>query len=95
MRNPGGYAVIEGGAGTFASFEPGKKFLLNSDKHEVDTWGCKHCNKQVHAVDPDYFFCRNCMARICGPCADHPCAPFMKRVEAQEERTYRLRCYGV
>lgn len=98
MRHAGGYAQIFGGKGTFACFEPGKPFVVSSDQHEVDTWGCVHCNKQVHAPvqkqDTEYFFCRNCMGRICDTCADQPCIPFMKKIEAQEERTRRLRAYG-
>jgi len=99
MLRPGGYAVIEGGSGTFAAFESGKPFKLRSDRHEADTWCCVHCNGQMHAPvrakDTDYFFCRNCLARICGPCADHPCTPFMRKVEVEEARTRMWACYGM
>jgi hypothetical protein len=64
---------------------------------EADTFTCVHCNRVV-PVPPrsqgDEYFCRNCMARICSPCADHPCIPFMKKIEAQEERDRRLKSYG-
>jgi hypothetical protein len=96
MLRPGGYAVIEGGSGTVAAFEFGKMFRITSDKHEADTYACVHCNAQVHAPvrsKDDYFFCRNCMSRICPACADHPCIPFMKKVEAQEEKDRMLRSY--
>jgi hypothetical protein len=98
MLKPGGHAEVIGGRGTFACFEVGNRTMVTSDQHEIDTWTCAHCNHVVHAPtrkrDTDYFFCRNCMARICDPCADHPCVPFMKQVEAQEERTRRLQAYG-
>ena len=91
--------MIEGGSGTLAAFEAGKPFRVTSDRHEADTWCCTHCNHQVHAPlraqDTEYFFCRNCMSRICGPCADHPCIPFMKKIEQHEERDRMLRSYGV
>jgi len=99
MRNATGQGIIFGGSGTTAAFEPGKWFKVDSDQHEADTWTCNHCNRLVHAPvikkDTEYFFCRQCMARICDPCADHPCIPFMKKIEEQEERAYRLRCLGV
>ena len=99
MLRPGGQGTIIGGAGTMAAFEPGRPFAVTSDLHEVDTWACVHCNKQVHAPvrakDTDYFFCRACMSRICDGCADHPCIPFMRKVEAQEARTRMFHCYGI
>lgn len=98
MLRAGGYAEVIGGSGTFVCFEPGKPVAVGCDQHGVDTWTCVHCNGVVHAPirrrDIEYFFCRNCMARICDGCADHPCIPFMKKVEAQEERTRRLQMYG-
>lgn len=98
MLRPGGHAQIIGGAGTVASIA-GQQLRVTSDCHEVDTFGCAHCNSHVHVPirtkDTEYFFCRGCMARICDSCADHPCIPFMKKIEAQEARAYRLRCYEV
>lgn len=97
MLRPGGHAEIIGGAGTFACFEPGQRFLVASDHHEVDTWACVHCNLQVHAPvrakDTEYFFCRNCMGRICAKCADHPCIPFLKKIERMEDRERTRRSY--
>lgn len=99
MLRPGGYAVIEGGGGTVAAFEPGKMFKVTSDRYEADTFTCIHCNKPapapVRSKDTDYYFCRGCMARICSSCADHPCIPFMKKVEAKEARDRMFRCYGL
>lgn len=95
MLRPGGHGEIIGGKGTYVCFEPtGKPVMVTSDQHGIDTWTCVHCNHVVHAPplrkDTDYFFCRMCMARICDHCADHPCMPFMKKVEAQETRTRQL-----
>jgi hypothetical protein len=99
MLRAGGYAEVIGGRGTFVCFEEGgKPQRIGADQQGFDTWTCVHCNGVVHTPtrrkDTDYFFCRNCMARICDRCADHPCIPFMKKVEAQEERARRLQAYG-
>lgn len=99
MLRAGGHAEIIGGSGTYACFEPGKPFLVTSDHYEVDTWGCRHCNAQVHAPtrskDTEYFFCQKCMARICGSCADYPCSPWLKKLEIAEHRERVLRSYGI
>lgn len=103
MLKAGGYAVVRNGKGTFARPSPNKRIFLTCDTYEMDTWSCGHCNRQQHAPlrcdDTDYFFCKQCMTRICDPCADHPCTPFMKRVDEAEERQERrkqiLRMYGL
>lgn len=91
MRNPGGYVQIVTPVST--------KLILNSGLHceeigegttEIDTFSCCHCQGVVHVVagdrSADEYFCRNCMARICSPCADHPCTPFMRKIEEAETR---------
>jgi hypothetical protein len=99
MLRAGGYAEIIGGSGTLAAFEPRKRFLVTSDHFEIDTWACVHCNAQVHAPtrakDTEYFFCQKCMKRICPSCADHPCFPWLKKLEIAERRDRALRSYGV
>lgn len=99
MRNPGGYALI-------ISPQPDKVGLdrlrceqIGEGVTELDTFTCKHCCRVVHVKpamhDDEFYFCRNCMARICPPCADLPCIPFEKKLEAAEARDRALRSYGL
>lgn len=61
---------------------------------EVDTSTCAHCQRitdipnrrRMHDVVD---ICRNCMRLICLNCADKPCTPFMRKVEAMEAEAYR------
>lgn len=83
MRRPGGYAV--------AVAPDGSKPI------ECDTITCAHCNSVVllHKLSPTAGadlggYCRQCMANICGPCADRGyCSPFLKRIERAESLQYR------
>jgi len=80
MRNPGGYAVWFGGEGPV---------------RESDTLTCVHCNTVFFVVPRQDLadlggFCRQCMWHTCRACADKPCAPFEKKLEAIERRD-RLR----
>lgn len=63
---------------------------------EVETSTCAHCQKitdipnrrkMTEVVD----FCRQCFRLICADCAGKPCTPFIKKVEAMEEKYYRRR----
>jgi hypothetical protein len=100
MRNAGGYAqIINSGPGQKVRLDArgqgGRTEFICEGTVEFDTYSCAHCNSVRHASpvnkDKDYYFCRNCMARICSQCADYPCTPFMKKVEAAEEADRRLR----
>lgn len=97
MRRPGGYAVIVSPDAQRVNFDGLRCEEIGAGTFEADTFSCCHCNRIVH-VPPksqgDEYFCRNCMARICSPCADHPCTPFMKKIEAMEERDRIRRMYG-
>jgi hypothetical protein len=66
---------------------------------EADTFTCVHCQKITHVkagVDPYELggHCRLCNALICKDCVGKECTPFMKRVEEEEERAFRMRNYG-
>ena len=98
MRNPGGAAFITSPVPTKVNFDHLRREDIGVGTYETDTFTCIHCNRVIHVAvrsQGDEYFCRNCMARICPSCADHPCIPFMKKIEAQEERDRRLRCIGV
>ena len=98
MRRPGGYAVITSPVATRVNFDGVRFQEIGPGVFETDTFTCCHCNKMQHVParsQGDDYFCRNCMAPICGPCADHPCIPFMKKVEAREEQDRKMRCIGV
>lgn len=74
MRNPGGCATWTG-----------------EQVVECDTFTCAHCNTVVFvppraAPAESGGFCRLCMKLICGPCSDHGCTPFEKKLEAMEAR---------
>jgi hypothetical protein len=65
---------------------------------EADTFTCAHCQKIVpcRAKQSPYElggFCRLCDRLICSKCAGRDCAPFMRQIEAAEEREYRRRQY--
>lgn len=95
MRNPGGYAFITSPVAHRASLDHGLHCIeVSEGTTEIDTFNCGHCGGCVHSkagTRADEYFCRNCMRPICGPCADHPCIPFMKQVEASEEKDRRYR----
>lgn len=65
-------------------------------KTENDTFTCVHCNAvriiaHKAAVEDMGGWCFNCAATICPGCAKSgECTPFMRKVEAMEERA-RLR----
>ena len=97
MHKAQGYAAITVERPADVILDRGQRLRLDREGiHEIDTFTCVHCNsvRHVPVKQAETFFCRNCMARICEGCADHPCIPFLKKVEAQEERAYRLRAYG-
>lgn len=97
MRNPGGYALITSPVPTQVHFDGLRCEAIGAGTTEIDCFSCRHCNRVIHVQtrsQGDEYFCRGCMGRICPPCADHPCIPFMRKVEAQEERDRRLRAYG-
>ncbi len=100
MRNPHGYGVWVGEAGT----------------REVDTITCGHCNAVVfvkpgtgstvylvYGMDPRLpateeagAFCRVCMSAVCLQChADGRCTPLEKRLEAMESRRSLHRAVGI
>ena len=94
MRNPQGYAAITVERPADVTLDRGRRVHLGREGvHEMDTFTCIHCNGIRHVVarQAEMFFCRNCMARICESCADHPCVPFLKKVEEQERRARQLK----
>lgn len=102
MRNPGGYATILSPVRSKVSLNGGMLCEeIGEGTFEIDTFSCCHCNSVVHVKArerADEYFCRNCMARICSPCADHPCMPLLKKfelIERQEAKQRALRSYGV
>jgi hypothetical protein len=99
MRKAGGYAQIVSPVPTKVYLDGMRCEEMGEGIFEADTFTCCHCNRVMHVRvgerTNEEYFCRNCMARICPPCADHPCIPLMKRIEVQEERDRRLRSYGI
>jgi hypothetical protein len=97
MRRPGGYAQIVSSQRSKVFFDRLRCEEIGEGTFEVDTFTCVHCNSVVHvpARQDDEYFCRNCMARICPPCADHPCLPWLKKLEIAERRDRALRSYEV
>ncbi len=94
MRNPGGYAFLTNPLPSKAHFGGLRCEEISAGTLEMDTFSCVHCNRVVHTkagTQADEYFCRRCMARICSPCADHPCIPFMKKIEEMEARDRMLR----
>lgn len=98
MRNPGGYAVIVSPVPQRANLDGRRWVELGAGTFEADTFTCVHCNGTTHVPSKsqgDEYFCRTCMARICSPCADHPCIPFMKKIEEMEKKDYIRRQYAM
>ncbi len=98
MRRAGGYASIVSPTKTRVDFDGLRCEEIGAGQFEADTFTCTHCNRVVHVQarsQGDDYFCRNCMAPICPRCADYPCMPFLRKVEAQEERDRIRRSYGV
>lgn len=97
MRRPGGYAQILSPQRSKVVFDRLRCQEVGEGLFEADTFTCCHCGGLQHVSATERtneeFFCRNCMARICPPCADHPCIPLMKRIEREEARAYALRSY--
>lgn len=84
MRNAQGYACI---------MDP------ESGTQERDTFTCNHCQRITHVkarCSPTDAggLCYVCNGLICKNCVGKECVPFMKQVEAMEERDYRRRTYG-
>src|SRR4051812_46462255 len=98
MRNPQGYAQIISPTRSKVIFDLVRCEEVKEGVTEIDTFSCIHCGRVIHtkARDraADEYFCRLCMARICPPCADHPCIPLKKKIEQEEERYRTRRSYG-
>lgn len=64
---------------------------VNGVEKERDSFTCAHCNTVVF-IEPrarpedSGGFCRMCMKCICGPCTNHGCTPFEKKLEQVEAR---------
>ena len=58
-------------------------------RREYDTFTCRHCQRIRRVGAGGY--CRACDSFICERCVGHDCVPFMKKIEAMEERDYRRR----
>jgi hypothetical protein len=63
---------------------------------EADTFTCAHCQKIVPCrakqnLDDLGGFCRLCDRLICSRCVGRDCVPFLKAIEAAEEKEYRRR----
>lgn len=98
MRKPGGYAIVTTPEPARLNLDGFRCEEIAAGVYEADTFTCVHCNRVVHVAARsrgDEYFCRNCMARICPPCADHPCMPFLKKLEQMEAREAARRSYGV
>jgi hypothetical protein len=99
MRNPGGYAVIVSPDESVVHFDRFRAERVPAGITERDTFCCCHCNRIMHVkpmtpMDEFGSMCRNCMKMVCPKCADGPCVPFEKKLEAQERRADALRSYG-
>lgn len=100
MRRPGGYVTITSPDATVAHFDKFSCEQIQAGTFEADTFTCIHCNRIIHVkakASPDEFgsMCRNCMKMVCPTCADGPCVPFMKKIEAMEEKDYLRRQYSM
>jgi hypothetical protein len=63
---------------------------------EADTSTCAHCQRITvikAGADPATLggYCRQCDALVCQRCVGGDCLPFLKQIEAMEERYYRRR----
>lgn len=110
MRNPGGYARVFGGDGTFVAvnkrnhnFEC-QKIDKYADLWECDTFTCAHlsptCMGVVHVfpkMRPEDIggLCKQCMKLICPNCVGLGCTPLEKAIEASERRSRTLASYGL
>ena len=99
MRNEGGYSQIffpDGRMRTTVDLN-GTKVQLNGSMLEASTYTCFHCNKVVHVLPKADVnavgMCRNCMKPICQECSNKPCAPWEKKMQAEEARAMALRSY--
>lgn len=100
MRNPSGYATIVCPTATTANFDKFRCEEIPAGTYEADTFQCGHCGGHRHVkarVSMDEFgsMCRNCMKMTCPICADGPCVPFLKKIEAMEQRDYIRKQYEV
>lgn len=91
MRNPQGYATIVSPEGSVAKLDNFRCQEIGAGLYEADTFTCVHCNRIIHvkpkaSMDEVGSMCRNCMKMVCPTCADGPCTPFMKKIEAMEKR---------
>lgn len=100
MRNAGGYAIITSPEPTVVNFDRLRCEEIPAGTTERDSFTCVHCNRVVHvkpraSMDEFGSMCRNCMKMVCPHCADGPCVPFEKKLEAAEARDRALRSYGM
>jgi hypothetical protein len=62
---------------------------------EHSTFTCVHCQRITICNGKGARelggYCRQCDALVCERCAGKDCVPFMKQIEAMEEREYRRR----
>jgi hypothetical protein len=99
MRNPGGYAVVVSPEQAKINLDRFRCETITAGTFEADTFTCCHCNRVMHVkprapMDEFGSMCRNCMKMVCPKCADGPCVPFEKKLEAMERRSRALRSYG-
>jgi hypothetical protein len=100
VRKAGGYAVITSPDPSNVNFDGFRCERISAGTFESDTFTCCHCNRIIHVkpfapMDDFGSMCRNCMRMVCPTCADGPCVPFEKRLEAAEKRDRALRSYGL
>lgn len=100
MRNPGGYVTIVSPETSVANFDKFRCETISAGTFEADTFTCVHCNRVMHVkpkapMDEFGSMCRNCMKMVCPTCANGPCIPFEKKLEAMERRDIALRSYGI
>ncbi len=100
MRNPQGCATIFGAENTIVGFDKFRCEEVRLGMMEIDTFTCVHCNSVRHvkpktSMDEFGSMCRLCMKMVCPICANGPCIPFEKKLEAAEARDRALRSYGL
>lgn len=90
MRNPQGYAVLQGPPGLVRNRDPG---LVSLERQgEADTFTCHHCQHivtvPVRARPEDLGgHCKICDRLICPVCVDKgTCTPWEKQMEISEAR---------
>lgn len=97
---PQGYATIVSPNSGEAKLDGFQCDDVRTGTNEYDTTTCNHCNAVTHIkarMRPEDIggLCKACMGLICPKCLDGPCVPFLKKIEAMEQRDYIRKQYEV